>query len=167
MIKNIVLIILLTMIPLLELRASVPAGILGLEVQIPFTEITVALTPTPWPTVLIIAIIANWILGILIYYLMEFILKVTSIIPFIKRIKENILLRAQKKIHKYVQKYGIIGLAFFIGIPLPGSGVYTGALGAYMIGMEKKNFAIASFIGVTIAGVAMTIISLVASHIFF
>ena len=167
MIKNIIFIILLTMLPLLELRASVPAGILGLEVHIPFTEITIALTPTPWPIVLIVAIIANWILGIALYYLMDFILRVASIIPFIKRLKEKILLRAQKKIHKYVEKYGIIGLAFFIGIPLPGSGVYTGALGAYMIGMEKKSFAIASFIGVTIAGVAMTIITLAASHIFF
>lgn len=167
MINNILLIILLTMLPLLELRASVPAGILGLTVHIPFTEINVALTPTPWIIVLIVAIIANWILGIVLYYFMDIILNILSRIPQIKRIKEKVLERSQKKIHKYVKKYGMLGLALFIGIPLPGSGVYTGALGAYMIGMEKKTFMLASFIGVTIAGIAMTIITLAASHLFF
>jgi uncharacterized membrane protein len=165
MITSIILIVLLTMIPFLELRASVPAGILGLTVSIPFTSLSVTLSPTPWPIVLLVAIIANWFLGIGLYYFMDFILRVLSIIPLIRKLKEKLIIKSQKKIHRYVKKYGVIGLALFIGIPLPGSGVYTGALGAYMIGMEKKHFIIASLIGVIIAGIAMTIISLFASHL--
>ena len=162
MITDILLIILLTMIPLLELRISIPAGILGLAVTIKFTSITVSLSPVPWPIVFIVAVIANWILGLLLYYFMDLILLILRKIRGMDRIIEKILYRSQRRIHGYVQKYGIIGLALFIGIPLPGSGVYTGALGAYMLGMERKAFAKASLIGVIIAGTAVTIITLTA-----
>jgi uncharacterized membrane protein len=164
MMESIFLIILLTMIPLLELRASIPAGILGLSVTIPFTSFIVTLDPTPWAIVLIVAIIANWILGLLLYFFMDFILKVLTIVPAINRLKEKLLVRTQRRIHPYVEKYGLFGVALFIGVPLPGSGVYTGALGAYLMGMEKKTFAKASFIGVVIAGIAVTAITLVAQR---
>ena len=160
--KNILLIVLLTMIPLLELRASIPAGILGLKVAIPLTSIVVSIEPTSWIIVFFVAVLANWVLGLFLYYFMDFILRVMSIIPLIKSFKQNILLRSQKRIHGYVEKYGFYGIALFIGIPLPGSGVYTGALGAYMIGRERKNFAKASLAGVMIAGIAVTIITLLA-----
>ena len=56
-----------------------------------------------------------------------------------------------------MDKYGEIGLAIFIGIPLPGSGVYSGALAAYLIGMNFKRFIIAATIGVFIAGTIVTL----------
>jgi len=67
--------------------------------------------------------------------------------------------RTQKNIQKYVDKYGELGVALFIGVPLPGSGVYSGALGAYVIGLKLKKFIIADIIGVLIAGTIVTIIS--------
>jgi len=54
----------------------------------------------------------------------------------------------------------------FIGIPLPGSGVYTGALGAYVLGFGYKRFIIASTIGVLIAGIIVTAIMLTGSELF-
>lgn len=59
-----------------------------------------------------------------------------------------------------VEKYGELGVAVFIGIPLPGSGVYTGAFGAYLLGLDKRKFGVANVIGVLIAGVAVTVLCL-------
>ncbi|MBP1913010.1 COG2426 family protein [Thermococcus stetteri] len=47
--------------------------------------------------------------------------------------------RARKKAHPYVEKWGFLGLIIFVAIPLPGTGVWTGSLAAYIFGMEKKR----------------------------
>ena len=60
--------------------------------------------------------------------------------------------KTQDKVYKYVEKYGVLGLAVFIGIPLPGSGVYSGALGAYLLGFRFRDFMRGAVIGVLIAG---------------
>jgi len=74
--------------------------------------------------------------------------------------------KTQKKIHKLVEKYGELSVAVFVGIPLPGSGVYSGALAAYLIGLDFKKFTIANIIGVLIAGTLVTIISLTGMQAF-
>ena len=58
------------------------------------------------------------------------------------------------------EKYGIIGLALFIGVPLPGSGVYSGALGAYLLGFNFKDYFKAAVLGVLIAATIVTIVSI-------
>ena len=71
-----------------------------------------------------------------------------------------VLEKTRHKIHPYVERYGELGVAVFIGIPLPGSGVYTGALGAYLLGVDRKKFSVANVIGVLIAATAVTLICL-------
>ena len=133
------------MLPFLELRASIPYGINVLKM--------------PWPTVFIVCVIANIILGIIIYFMLD------KFVHFFLRYKifsvpyKKIVLRTQKKIQKSVDKYGELGVALFIGVPWPGTGVYSGALGAYVIGLKLKKFIIADIIGVLIAGAIVTIIS--------
>ena len=75
-----------------------------------------------------------------------------------------ILERTQHRIHPYVEKYGEFGVAVFIGIPLPGSGVYTGAFGSYLLGLDKRKFIIANVIGVLIAATAVTALCLLISY---
>jgi len=41
-------------------------------------------------------------------------------------------------------------------VPLPGTGAYTGAFGAFLLGMDKRKFLVANFLGVLIACVAVT-----------
>jgi len=65
--------------------------------------------------------------------------------------------KTRQKIHNGVEKYGEYFLIIFIGIPLPGSGVYSGALGAYLLGMSFRKFLIANIFGVIIAGTAVTL----------
>ncbi len=154
MIRQFVILVLVTLIPALELRASIPYGILGND--------KFGITPglMSWPIVVIICIIANIILGWIVFYLMAPCFKLFEHNNFFKTRIEPVLFKKQEKLKPYVEKYGEWGIALFIGIPLPGSGVYSGAVGAYLLGLDKKKFTVANIIGVLIAGTVVTIISL-------
>ena len=145
MINNILYLIFITLLPFLELRASIPYGINVFRM--------------PWLNVFIVCVIANIILGILIYFMLEKFVKFFLRYKIFSKPYNKIVLTTQKKIQKSVDKYGELGVALFIGVPLPGSGVYSGALGAYVIGLNFKKFIIANIIGVLIAGTIVTIIS--------
>jgi uncharacterized membrane protein len=55
--------------------------------------------------------------------------------------------RVRKKVHPYVEKWGFIGLTIFVAVPLPGTGVWTGALAAYIFAVEKKQTVPALILG--------------------
>ncbi|WP_457751645.1 COG2426 family protein [Thermococcus sp.] len=55
--------------------------------------------------------------------------------------------RVRKKAHPYVEKWGFIGLTIFVAIPLPGTGVWTGALAAYILAIEKRQTVSALILG--------------------
>ena len=58
-----------------------------------------------------------------------------------------------------IQKYAYLGLLIFVGIPLPGTGAWTGSLIAALLNMDvKKSFA-AIILGVIMAGIIMSIFS--------
>ncbi|RLF90078.1 ligand-binding protein SH3 [Thermococci archaeon] len=48
------------------------------------------------------------------------------------------LKKTRRKAKPYVERWGFIGLTIFVAIPLPGTGVWTGALAAYVLGIERK-----------------------------
>ncbi|OIO63466.1 small multi-drug export protein [Candidatus Woesearchaeota archaeon CG_4_10_14_0_2_um_filter_33_10] len=145
MLNQILYLIFITFLPFLELRASIPYGIDVLKLS--------------WLTVFIVCVIANIILGILIYFMLEKFVKFFLRYKIFSNPYNKVVIKTQKKIQKAVDKYGEWGVALFIGVPLPGSGVYSGALGAYVIGLDFKKFIIADIIGVLIAGIIVTIIS--------
>jgi len=144
--------ILITLLPFLELRASIPYGILKIGL--------------PYLVVFFICVITNIILGILIYYFLDKIIAITKKIRFIEKFWNIYVEKTQKKIHKLVEKWGEWAITIFIGIPLPGSGVYSGALAAYLIGLDFKKFVYACIYGVLIAGIIVTIISLTSAEAF-
>lgn len=131
-------IILITLIPTLELRASIPYGILR---------------GMPWFSTFMIAVIANIALGLMIYLFIEELVLLLYKIKIFKKFWHAYVERTRRKIHKFTAKYGALAVAVFIAIPLPGSGVYSGSLAAYLIGLKFKRFALACSIGVLIAGV--------------
>jgi len=55
--------------------------------------------------------------------------------------------RVRKKAHPYVEKWGFLGLVVFVAIPLPGTGVWTGSLAAYIFGIKKRKTILALIIG--------------------
>ena len=64
-------------------------------------------------------------------------------------------------------RYGLlVALMLFVGIPIPGTGAWTGTLGASFLDMGAKATAVAVSLGLVIAGIIMTVVSLLGFHIF-
>jgi len=55
--------------------------------------------------------------------------------------------RVRKKAHPYVEKWGFLGLVVFVAVPLPGTGVWTGALAAYILAIEMRKTVPALILG--------------------
>lgn len=154
MLKQICFLTLVTLIPALELRASIPYGILG--------NSTWGITPglMSWPVVVLVCVVVNILLGMLVFALLRPALAYFERFGWFNRYFSRYLNRARKRLKPYVDRYGELGVALFIGIPLPGSGVYTGAVGAFLLGLDRKKFHIANAIGVCIAATAVTAVTL-------
>ena len=149
--NDVLVLVLLTLLPFLELRASIPYGILSTDIN--------------WISVFIICTSVNIILAPLLWVFVNYVMHLFLRVEWIDKMYQRIVVRTQKKVHPYVEKYGTIGLAVFIGIPLPGSGLYTGALGAYLLGFKFKDYLIAAVIGVLIAGTVVTGVVMFGSDI--
>lgn len=158
MIDKILLLIAVTMFPFLELRASIPFGLWNKAFE--FNGITLNGLALPLEIVFPIVIISNILLGILIFFLLHKFVDFFIQFNWINSLYTRIVLRTQRKAAPLVEKYGLIGVALFIAIPLPGSGVYTGALAAYLLGIDYKKFLIAETIGVLIAGTIITLLTI-------
>ncbi len=145
MIKELLFLFLLTFVPVGELRFSIPVGLLSHK----FIETQLPILP-----VFLTCLIANIVLGIILYKLL---------LNFkIERFpKANYFLqKAHKRLKPFTQKYGTLGVLLFVSIPLPGSGSWTAAFGSYVLGLKEKQFYIANTIGVTIAAILVTLITL-------
>ena len=101
--------------------------------------------------VLIVAITSN----ILVFPMMMFFLKsLNGAImkwSWYKRSAVWVGQRAKRGSKEQLQKYGYVGLAIFVMIPLPGTGAYAGSIAAYIFKMEYKKAFLANAIGITIS----------------
>ncbi len=59
--------------------------------------------------------------------------------------------KARARTEKYARKYGFLGLTIFIAIPLPATGIWTGTIGAHVLGIPRKHTITASILGGTIS----------------
>ncbi len=64
------------------------------------------------------------------------------------------------------EKYGSIGLAVFVGIPLPATGAWTGCAAAFVFGFKFRNALIAIFAGVLMAGIIVTVLTVTGIDLF-
>lgn len=144
--NNIFQLIISTLIPWLELRGSIPYGILVLEMD-PLT-------------VFLICVLVNIALVFPTLVILNF------VFPYIENIKivNSLLQRARKKSEKYIDKYGFIGLALFVAIPLPGTGAYSGSIAAYIFNIKKRKAFPAISLGVTIAGILVLALTLISQN---
>ena len=132
------------MIPVLELRASIPVGSsLGLNAwQCAVAAIVGNMIPVPFVILFIRKIFAylkeNW--------------------PKLSRFVERLEAKAEKK-KPLVQKYAILGLTLLVAIPLPGTGAWTGALVVAMLDIRLKRAIPCILLGVVIAAVIVTMIT--------
>jgi len=133
--------IFLTFVPGLEARVSIPVAFFNHDLR----------AVIGLPLALGICFVTNIIVGILTFWLMGPVVQILRRWPFFDKYIWPRFEKTQHKLHPYVEKYGEWGLALFIGIPLPGTGAYTGAFGAYLIGFDKRRFLLANLLGVIIA----------------
>ncbi|MDR1453114.1 MAG: small multi-drug export protein [Candidatus Margulisbacteria bacterium] len=128
--------------PLLELRASIPYGFL------------VGLSPL---TVLFLSIVGSWLPAFFIVFALEHIEPFLRKIKFLDALLDRIYAKTRAK-SAQIQKWEFWGLVLFIGVPLPGTGVWTGALAGYLLGLGRRKIILAALLGTTLAGLAMTLI---------
>ena len=134
--------LLISMVPVLELRAAIPAGVIaGLDIPV---VVTVAIIGNLIPIPFIIVFIRK------IFKWMQ--TKSEKLAALVKRLED----KADRKKDK-VLKYEFWGLMFFVAIPLPGTGAWTGALIAAMLDMQLKRAFPAIAAGVVIEAVIVTV----------
>lgn len=131
------------MIPVIELRGAIPLGAaLDLHPMLNYLLAVVGnLVPVPF-ILLFIRKILDW---------MESIHCLEKIVRWLR-------VKAEKGRGK-VEKYAVIGLAIFVAIPLPGTGAWTGALVAALMGMRFPKAMISVCAGVLCAGIIMSLVS--------
>jgi uncharacterized membrane protein len=66
--------------------------------------------------------------------------------------------RAREKLRRGVERWGWLGIAAFVAIPLPVTGAWTGTLGAWVLGMSRRKTLAAVALGVMAAGVIVTLV---------
>ncbi|MBC8584613.1 COG2426 family protein [Youxingia wuxianensis] len=130
-----------SMVPLIELRGSIPLG---------------AALGMPWYTVLVISLIGNLIPVPFIIWFGRPLFKWLKQTKLLSGITHKVETRLMKKADK-VTKYELIGLCLFVAVPLPGTGAWSGAAIAALLGMRMLPSFISIALGVVIAGVIMTL----------
>jgi uncharacterized membrane protein len=98
------------------------------------------------------------ILTLLIVKLTEVMDCLSGRLGFIGKIYSAARRRAERK-RELIDKYGAIGLAAFVAIPLPFTGIYTGALLAFLVGLDKWR----TFLALTVGGLVSVALLLAAS----
>ena len=133
---------LVSMVPVIELRGGVPFG--------------TALGLAPLHA-LVVCIIGNMIpIPFIIVYIRRIFLWMRRKSPRLNGLVDRLEKKAHLKGQK-VTKYKYIGLWLFVAIPLPGTGAWTGALIAALLDMPLRRAVPAIFLGVVIAGLIMTL----------
>ena len=138
-----VVIFIISLFPILELRGGMLAA---------------SLLHVPFVSALIICIIGNLVPIPFILMFLEFILKLFGKWKFTSKFVKWLEKKVASK-RGQIDKYGYLGLILFVGIPLPGTGAWTGSLLAVMLGLDRKKSFICIILGVLIASVIMSIVS--------
>ena len=131
----------ISMIPIIELRGSIPVGfVMGL----------------PWYASLVCSIIGNIlpvpVILLFVVKVFEFMKKHNILTKFVNKMEQKAMNRSEK-----VSKGEFWGLMLFVAIPLPGTGAWTGALIAALLKMNRRDSFLSIFLGVTIAGTLITL----------
>lgn len=147
MLKHYIIVFLVSMVPLIELRgAAVYAGGFGLPVFQSF----------------LVCMIGNMIPVPIIYFFARKVLEWGADKPYIGKFFTFCLEKGKKGGDKLQEKTGrglFLALLLFVGIPVPGTGAWTGTLAASILDMEAKKTFLAVFLGLILACVIMMTLS--------
>lgn len=152
MIWKILIVLVISMVPLIELRGAIPLAV-GMEIGLP-----------EW-LILLVALIGNILPVPIIYLFARKVLtwgetvKWSPFRDFCKFCLEKGE-KAGAKLLKNAKGGVYVGLLLFVAIPIPGTGAWTGTLAASILNLDFKKTMLAIITGVLIAGVIMLLASL-------
>ena len=148
MLEKYILCFFISMIPLIELRAGVPFA-LGLGL--------------PYVPALLTCVIGNMLPVPIIYFFARKVLEWGCDKPYIGKFFTYCIEKGEKGGQKLTEKAGkgglFVALMLFVGIPLPGTGAWTGTLAASFLKMGIKETTLSVCLGVIIAGIIMALAS--------
>ncbi|MBP7089123.1 MAG: small multi-drug export protein [Candidatus Omnitrophica bacterium] len=129
-------------LPIFELRGSIPLGVsLGL----------------PLMKVYFLSLLGNFIPVIPLLVLFKYFFHKLEKAKLLGRFFRWWFRRVEKK-SKIVEKWGFWGLVFFVAIPFPATGAWTGTVAANLFEMKVRKATLAILIGVAIAGIIVSIV---------
>lgn len=108
----------------------------------------------------LIAVSCNALVAPILYLFLSTIHTWLEHVPLYHRFFDHTVERARHKLSEKVTKYGYLGVMIFIAIPLPITGAYTGTLGAWVLGLNRRKTMIAAVGGVMISGLIVSLIIL-------
>ena len=138
-----ILVFIISLLPILELRGGlIAAALLGLD-PIPSYIISIIGNLLPIPFILLL---------------------INKVLDWMRKSKHfsKIANWLDSKVEKHkgqIEKYGYLGIVLFVGIPLPGTGAWTGSLIASVLEMDKKKTFLAVLLGVFLASIIMMVLS--------
>ena len=145
MLKHYIIIFLISMVPLVELRGAIPYSVIfGLDFLPSY----------------IVCIVGNMLPVPFIFFFARRVLEWGADKKYIGKFFSFCLEKGHKggtKLQKKAGKGLFVALLLFVGIPLPGTGAWTGTLAASIRDMDFKTSVIAVMLGVILAGVIMAL----------
>ena len=148
MLTNYLLVFLVSMVPLIELRGAMVMAV-GMDLN--------------YLTSLIVCVIGNMLPVPIIYFFARKVLHWGADKKYIGKFFRYCLEKGEQGGQKLVEKTGrgglFVALMLFVGIPIPGTGAWTGTLAASFLNMGIKSTAAAVSLGVIMAGIIMGTIS--------
>lgn len=138
-------VLVVAMLPVVELRGAVPIGNNLLRLPL-------------WQT-LTLSIVGNLLPIVLVLLLLEKTVAWLSRFGLFRRFFEWLYARTRRR-SGVIQRYEFWGLVLFVGIPLPGTGAWTGSLAAVLLGMSYWRSLLACLLGVLLAAAIVTALSL-------
>ena len=138
-------VLIISMTPVFELRGAIPIGVLGYQLPL-------------WKVV-IIAVAGNMVPIFLILLFFDGFTRICYKVPFLHRMLEALFRRTRRK-SAVIEKYQELGLMLFVAIPLPVTGAWTGSLAAYLMGLDFWKSILFIFLGVCIAAVVVSVLTL-------
>jgi len=142
------LVFLVSMVPLIELRGAIPIAV-GMDMN--------------YFTALVICVIGNMLPVPFIYFFARKVLVWGADKKYIGKFFTFCLEKGEKAGQKLTAKTGrgglFVALLLFVGIPIPGTGAWTGTLAASFLNMGIKSTALSVSLGVVIAGIIMGLAS--------
>lgn len=135
--------LLLAVLPISELRGAIPYAVAH---------------DIPLVIAALVSIGANALVPLLAALFLNSIHRLLSRIPWYSRFFDSVVERARHKVHEKVERYGYIGLLIFVAIPLPVTGAWTAALGAWVLDLSPSKSFLAIAGGVIVAGIVVSVL---------